>query len=259
MTARPRMVALFAARDPGRARLAVALAVAAGALASALLGMTVINAFHAEKGFLAMSLFLSVMTGNMVKDREHAPGAHRRLHPRNGRGHLGSAFRTQSRGNRLDVLHGLLLHDIHETHHRRVAGVSADQCRSRRHAGDRSRRSGAEATAPRDRGAAEGIAGGVRRRRSCRDAFPQDQGTACVDGPARRGRPRDHRVAAALPHSADHRHGRTGVCGAGARCPRRHRRDCIRTRTRCDGGIRYRVGACRGAAAGGPRRARVDR
>lgn len=72
MTARPRMVALFAARDPGRARLAVALAVAAGALASALLGMTVINAFHAEKGFLAMSLFLSVMTGNMVKDRSAA-------------------------------------------------------------------------------------------------------------------------------------------------------------------------------------------
>jgi uncharacterized membrane protein YccC len=72
MTARPRLVALFAARDPGRARLAVALAVAAGALTSALLGMAVINAFHAEKGFLAMSLFLSVMAGSMVRDRSAA-------------------------------------------------------------------------------------------------------------------------------------------------------------------------------------------
>lgn len=72
MTARPRLVAFFAARDPGRARFAVALAVSAGALTSALLGTLVINAFHAEKGFLAMSLFLSVMAGRMVKDRSAA-------------------------------------------------------------------------------------------------------------------------------------------------------------------------------------------
>jgi len=69
MAVRPRIVSMLAARDPGRARLAVALAVAAGALASALAGMAIIKAFHADGGLLAMALFLSVMAGSMVQDR----------------------------------------------------------------------------------------------------------------------------------------------------------------------------------------------
>lgn len=69
MTARPRLAPLFTGRDPGHARLAVATAVSLAAMASAALGVTAVNVFHADKAFLSVSLFLSVMSANMVKDR----------------------------------------------------------------------------------------------------------------------------------------------------------------------------------------------
>ncbi|MGP6172378.1 FUSC family protein [Microbacterium sp. A196] len=72
MTARSRLADVFASRDPGRARLTVAIGVAAGALASAAAGMAIIKALHADSGLLAMAIFLSVMAGNMVHDRSAA-------------------------------------------------------------------------------------------------------------------------------------------------------------------------------------------
>lgn len=69
MTPRSRIGSAFAARDPGRARLTVAIGVAVGAAASAAVGMLIVKEFHADGGLLAMSVFLSVMAGNMVRDR----------------------------------------------------------------------------------------------------------------------------------------------------------------------------------------------
>lgn len=56
------------ARDPGRERLRKMLSVTTGILASVLWGYGVVHFLHADTGLLAMSMFLSLMTGAFVKD-----------------------------------------------------------------------------------------------------------------------------------------------------------------------------------------------
>lgn len=68
MRARQAIAASLAARDPGRSRLIVAVSVSAGVLASALCAMLILSRFPADKGLLAMAIFLSLQAGNMVKD-----------------------------------------------------------------------------------------------------------------------------------------------------------------------------------------------
>lgn len=68
MTVRTRFADVFAAQDPGHARLTVAAAVSVGMLVSAAFGQFIVHAFHAQAGLLAMSIFLSVQAGSMVKD-----------------------------------------------------------------------------------------------------------------------------------------------------------------------------------------------
>lgn len=68
VTKRSMLRSAFAARDPAHARLVAALAVTSGMLLSALFGQFIIRTFHVEGGLLAMSIFLSVQAGSMVKD-----------------------------------------------------------------------------------------------------------------------------------------------------------------------------------------------
>src|SRR5699024_2045399 len=56
------------ARDPARERLRTMLAVTTGILLSVLWGHGVIHVLHADSGLLAMSMFLSLMSGLFVKD-----------------------------------------------------------------------------------------------------------------------------------------------------------------------------------------------
>lgn len=60
---------LLVARDPGRARLIAATAVACGVALSALSALVVIQVLHGETALLAMAIFLSVQAGNVVADR----------------------------------------------------------------------------------------------------------------------------------------------------------------------------------------------
>ena len=75
MSVHTRLAWAFAGRDPGHARLLVASAVSAGVLASAGLGQYVVTASHADSGLLAMSIFLSVQAGSLVKDATPAARA----------------------------------------------------------------------------------------------------------------------------------------------------------------------------------------
>ena len=56
------------ARDPARERLRKVLSVTTGIGLSVLWGYGVIHVLHADNGLLAMSMFLSLMSGLFVKD-----------------------------------------------------------------------------------------------------------------------------------------------------------------------------------------------
>ncbi len=72
MSVRTRFAQAVAARDPGRARLAVATAVSAGVLGSAVLTLAIVHLLDAHPALLAMSVLLSVQAGTAVKDRTPA-------------------------------------------------------------------------------------------------------------------------------------------------------------------------------------------
>lgn len=63
-----RTVHALGARDPARERLRKMLFVTTGILLSVLWGYGVIHFLHADSGLLAMSVFLSLMSGLFVKD-----------------------------------------------------------------------------------------------------------------------------------------------------------------------------------------------
>lgn len=68
MNPRRAISSMLAAQDPAHARGVAAVAVTTGVLLSALFGRVLIRAFAAEPGLLAMSIFLSMQAGAMVKD-----------------------------------------------------------------------------------------------------------------------------------------------------------------------------------------------
>lgn len=63
-----RTLRALGARDPARERLRKMLSVTTGILLSVLWGHGVIHVLHADSGLLAMSVFLSLMSGLFVKD-----------------------------------------------------------------------------------------------------------------------------------------------------------------------------------------------
>ena len=63
-----RTIQALGARDPARERLRKMLFVTSGILLSVLWGYGVIHVLHADSGLLAMSVFLSLMSGLFVKD-----------------------------------------------------------------------------------------------------------------------------------------------------------------------------------------------